>query len=201
MKRGMNKKKILSAILLVIVFIPLSFLFGQKGQKGEEYRVKAVMLGAFPGYIEWPDGSRVYDKSQPFVLGLIGDNPFIIKKRGRNTDDDWLTKLYSTKKIKNKDVEIRFISDVKDIPGCDILFVSRSERKKIDEIAETARANKVLTVADTTGFAKKGIYINFYIEKSGTKFEVNLAALRGSGFDPNFRMLKLARIINNPREE
>jgi hypothetical protein len=196
MKRGMSKKKILSAILLVMVIIPLSFLLGQKR---EEYELKAVMLGIFPTYIEWPDGSRVYDKSQPFVLGLIGDNPFIIKKRGRNTDEDWLNKLYSNKKVKGKDLEIRFISDVKDIPGCDILFVSRSERKKIDEIAEAARTNKVLTVADTTGFAKKGIYINFYIEKGGTKFEVNLSALRDAGFDPNFRMLKLARIINPPK--
>jgi hypothetical protein len=55
-------------------------------------------------------------------------------------------------------------------------------------------------VGDTLGYAKKGICINFYIEKGGTKFEVNLAALSDGGFTPTVGMLKLARVINKPEK-
>lgn len=200
MNLGMRKLKTILAALLLFVIVPGSLLFAQE-QVAEEYEVKALMLKSFTIYINWPKGSRVYDKSRPFVLGVIGDNPFVIKKRGKETGQDWLTVSLGRQKIQNKEVEIRAISDIKEIAEVDFLFVSKSEKKNVDDIVEAARKNNVLTIGDTDGYAKKGILINIYVERGSPKFEVNLMAFLEAGFSADHRMLKLARIINNPRDK
>lgn len=192
------KKKPILVPLILLLLLPHLNPLAPKGDKEEfeEYQAKAVLLGRFCNYIEWPGEPGIHDISKPFVIKVIGENPFVIKRKRKTASEDWLTKSYKTQKLKGKTVEIRHILEVKDIPGCHILFVSRSMKKELPEIIEMARQHPILTVADTDGFAKKGIYINIYIEKKHPKFEINETAIRTSNLGVHFLLLKYATIVN-----
>ena len=162
----------------------------------EEYAVKAALLERISNYIEWPQEKDPDDQSKPFIIKVIGVSPFVITRNGRNTDEDWLTILYKTQKIKNKKVEIHYISKIKDIPGCHILFVSRSMKNKLPEILEVARKYPILTVSDTEGFAKKGIDINLYIDHDSPKYEINETALKASALTVRYQLFEWGKRIN-----
>lgn len=161
-----------------------------------EYAVKAALLERISNYIEWPQEKDPNDLSKPFIIKVIGVSPFVITRNGKNTNEDWLITLYKTQKIKNKKVEIQFISKIKDIPGCHILFVSNSMKNKLPEIIEVARLFPILTVADTAGFAKKGIDINLYIEHNSPKYEINETALKSSVLTVRYQLFEWGKRIN-----
>ncbi|HLP60010.1 MAG TPA: YfiR family protein, partial [Candidatus Deferrimicrobium sp.] len=83
-----------------------------------------------------------------------------------------------------------------DIPGCHILFVSRSMKNMLPQIVAVARQNPILTVADTEGFAKKGIYINIYIERQSPKYEINETALKLSNLKVRYQLFEWGKRIN-----
>jgi hypothetical protein len=190
-KRIMEKMKRILIVLLLLGGVAVCSLAETDVEKDPpEYRIKGVFLNRFADFIDWPLHSDTNNKSTPFVIGIIGENPF----------GNWLNILYNKKKIREKKVEIWFISNPKDILGCNLLFISETEKKNLNEIVSIADKNQTLTVGDTAGFAKKGVHINFYVEQGNMKFEVNETAIRESGFRVSYHMLKLARIIN-PWEE
>jgi hypothetical protein len=191
------RKRILVTLILLLLLSHLNPLDLKKNEEEfEEYQTKAVFLSAISKFIEWPEESGIKDKSKHFVIAVIGENPFVIKKKRKDTPEDWLIKSYKDKKIKGKKVEIRYISEIKDIPGCHILFVSDSMKKDLPEIIETARQYPILTIADTAGFAKKGIYINLFIEGKHPKYEVNETAIRSSGLEVSFPLLQYGKRVN-----
>ncbi|MCP4214966.1 MAG: YfiR family protein [bacterium] len=161
----------------------------------QKYKTIGLMISKFSGYVKWSVHSNISDQSKPFIISVIGKNPFIIRKKGRITDKDWLNQLYLERKILNKTVSIRFITEVEDIPGSHVLFIASSEKRRLKEITKVARENSVLTMSSTSGFAKKGIYINFYTKKNNIGFEINVITLNESGFRMPARVLKLAKVI------
>jgi len=166
----------------------------------DEYAVKAAFLELVSNYIEWPPGQDMKDKSRPFVITVIGENPFVITRKVKNTTGDWLTTLYESQKIKDRKVEIRYISKIEDIPGCHILFISRSMKKNLPEIVEAAQQKPILTVADTEGFAKKGIHINLYIENNKTRYEINQTGLKSSPLIVSYKLFEWGKPVNTVKE-
>ena len=68
--------------------------------------------------------------NEPVVISIIGENPF----KGQ------LKKLAeSNRKIKKKQVTVRYIQNPEEIAGSDILFISSSERYDISKILADRR--------------------------------------------------------------
>ncbi|MCP4150214.1 MAG: YfiR family protein [bacterium] len=189
----MEKKRTARVALPIIIVMLLPFLIDPQ-KSYNEYQHKTVLMGAFPKFTEWPQEveTEFADKSTPFVIGVIGKNPFIKKKK----KEDWLSAGYRNQKIRDKKVEVRTDLTLDDIPGCHMLFISKSEKKKLKEIIAIAKENNVLTFADSPGFAKKGVHVNFYISGAKPKFELNQTTIRESGFIVSIRVLKIAKIVN-----
>lgn len=185
--------KTVTILLFLILTIPVSAFYEKTF---DEYAVKAALLERISNYIEWPQERNPDAPSKPFIINVIGENPFIMSRKSQNTDEDWLTMLYKDQKIKDRKVEIRYISKIEDIPGCHILFVSRSMKNMLPEIIEVAGRNPILTVADTEGFAKKGIYINLYIEHNSPKYEINETALKSSALTVRYQLFEWGKRIN-----
>lgn len=175
-------------IILVIIFIGVWLPVNVIAQISE-YDVKAVYLERFARFVEWPEKSAVSDSSQPFILGVIGENPF----------GSILEQIYSKQKIKDKKVEIRYISDTNEIPGCHLLFISKSKEKALSKILSFTGEKPVLTIGDTKGFADKGVLINLYIDKNKVRFEVNEEAVKKSGLSMSYHLLQVAKIVH-PKE-
>lgn len=159
------------------------------GQEQEYQTLKAVWLERFTRFIEWPDSSDVSDPSAPFIVAVIGENPF----------GPILGRAYAEQKIKNKKVEILYISTPDEIADCHLLFISSSGKNNLPEILSRTRNKPILTVGDTEGFAQKKVLINFYLSGKKVKFEINEKAVDESGLVMSYMLLGLARIVDPVR--
>jgi hypothetical protein len=171
-------------IFCIGFLIPISAVAQQS-----EYTIKAVFLEHFTRFIEWPDSSGITDTSTPFIVAVIGENPF----------DSILEQTYAKQKIKNKNVEIRYISTPDEIADCHILFISSTNKDILPEILARTSNKSILTVSDTESFAQKKVLINFYLSGDKIKFEINEKAVHESGLVMSYRLLNLARIVNPVR--
>ena len=82
-----------------------------------------------------------------------------------------------------------------DYQGCQILFVSTSERYNVEQIVEQAKGFPILTVGDTEGFAERGIDINLLVVENRVKLEINKQCLDTKGFKVSSELLDLATIV------
>jgi len=150
------------------------------GEQVPEYELKAEFLTRFATFIEWPPGAE----SRTFTIGVIGHNPF----------NAYLEKL-ATRKIKNRPVSIRYINELSQIDGCDILFIASSEKSRLQAILGRTDSRPILTVADSNGFAAAGVLINFYTTADTVRFEINEGAVEKSGLKVSSKLFKLAKVI------
>jgi len=186
-----RKMKLLNWLILYLMILSIGFLMPQSAMAQQrEYTIKAVFLEHFTRFIEWPESSEISDTSTPFIVAVIGENPF----------GSILEQIYAKQKIKNKSVEIRYISTPDEIGDCQILFISRSTKNILPEILSRTRNKPILTVSDTEGFAQQKVLINFYLTEDKIKFEINEKAVHQSGLVMSYRLLSLARIVNSARE-
>lgn len=153
--------------------------------QADEYMMKAGFLERFTRFIEWPGETNIADNTKPFVISVIGENPF----------DKKLDQFFKTTKIKNRSVEIRYISELEEIQDSHILFITKSKQKQLSEILFLTQDKPVLTVSDTDGFGKKGVRINFYIKQDKIHFEINKDAIQKSGLQISYLLLNIAKII------
>ena len=170
--------------ILSIFLMPLC-LFAQTA-KFNEYEVKAAFLEKFTRFIEWPKEVHLEDLNKPFIIAVIGENPF----------SSILNNMYAKLKIKNKKVEIRYISTVEEITDCNILFISESEKARIKHIISHTEKKPILTISDEKNFSKKGILITLYVKSSHISFEVNSNAVHNAGLYMSSLLLNLSKAIS-----
>ncbi len=164
----------------------LFFFFNHLTAQDIEYRIKAGFLEKFTRFVDWPAEFADTDSSSPFIIAVIGDNPF-----GTLLED-----LYRGRKMKERSVEIRYLHGMEDVGDVNLLFISRSEQNNLEKILARTGSRPVLTVSDSKGFCERGVLINLYKSEGYIRFEINYAAVMKSGLHFSSRLLKLARIIN-----
>jgi YfiR/HmsC-like len=175
------KEKLLLYIFAIVLLIPMP-----ASADTREYKLKASFFEKFIQLTEWPAESQMSDISKPFIISVIGENPF-----GKILD-----KMYQKGTIKNKKVEIRYIYSLDKIPGSHLLFISKSMQYEISRILSVSRDKPILTVSEVKGFSKKGGHINFYItDKETLHFEINESMVRESGLRMHLLLIEIAKIV------
>ncbi len=182
------KWAIVLLLFMSIYLLPIS-MYGQTS----EYDVKVFLLLKISEYIEWPEQSEINDKSEPFVIGVIGENPF-----GTLLED---TYQKEKNKIKNKNVEIRYYTEPNQIGQCHILFISSAEKNRLADILSNTHGKSVLTLGDTKNFGENGVHINFYILKNKIRFELNESSITNEGFNVDYRLRNIAKIVGYRKGE
>ena len=171
-----------SLLLGCALLVPWGSAYGY-GQE-REYEVKAAYLYNYTKFVEYPSGTL--GPTESFVIGLIGD-PF----------EGSLSKLLAGKRVGDHSVVIKHI-DVESAKSCHVLFISRSAQPKLAAILAQVRGRPILTVADTSGWAERGVMVNMTLDQNRVRFEVNLAAAKASRLSVSARLLGLAqRVIGN----
>ena len=171
-------------ILYLLILLMPQFSFAQKS---DEYSIKAIYLEKIIELTDWPAALAMDDTLKAFVACVIGDSP--INKK--------LDKVYSSAKILNKRVELRYVEQPEDIPDCHVLFIAGSEKEHLSKILNVTRNKPILTISDTAGFGTKGVLLNFYLDNENVRFEINEKAALESGLNFNYRLKKVARIIHH----
>lgn len=146
-----------------------------------EYAVKAAFLRSAVRLAEWP-GPR----PGPLLICVLGEDPFgpaLDAIAGRAGD---------------LSLEIRRAGSAQEARPCQVVFVSRSERGRLRAVLSALGGANVLTVGDTEGFAEQGIALNFYLEESKVRFEVNVEAARRAGVALQPRLVSLGRPVREP---
>ncbi len=141
-----------------------------------------------PSFIEWPHEAGVRDASKPFVISVIGPNPFGEK----------LEELASKKTILGKKVSIRTISNRDEIKNTHILFIGRVKEKERLGILSFTGDKPILTVSDMEDAGEKGAIINFRVTKNKLGFEIDETAAHRAGLVISSRLLRIATKIVHP---
>jgi hypothetical protein len=150
-----------------------------------EYEMKAVAFEKISRFIEWPPDA--FDNSNnEFIITVLGNNPF----------GKILEEIYANHQIKNKSVRINYISNIRDLHDCHLLFISRSETNDIMKIVERVKSKPILTISDEEGDAKAGCFIDFYEDEGRLHFDINPKAMKAAQFSFDYKLLQVARIIN-----
>jgi len=170
---------VLAFLLLALAAAPLS-------AQVPEYQLKAEFLERFTRFIEWPADSRVADPATPFVIAIIGRNPF-----GTHLDS-----LASGRKIKGKAVVVRQIAGPEQAADCDLLFIAGGEHARLREILARTAGRPILTVGDGDEFARSGVLFNFSDTGDQVAFEISETAVKKSGLSVSSRLLRLARRVD-----
>jgi len=154
-----------------------------------EYEIKAAFLYNFAQYIEWPSNG-VADAGDTFVIGILGEDPF----------GDAFDNIARDKTIQGKRIVVRRFATVEDYTPCHILFVAPSAVDNVPALLERIEGSHVLLAGDTEGLAQRGIVINFFIEKSKVRFEINVDAATRMGLKISSKLLRLAKIVSDKNE-
>ena len=154
------------------------------------YQHKALFLFNFAKYTEWPKEAFADDKA-PFVLGILGTDPF-----GKDID------IIKGKIVKGRKLEVRYFSTVAEASGCHLLFIASSETNNLAQILRALEKTSVLTIAEVEGFLQASGMINLITEQksSGTQtvgFEINLLAAEKANLKLDTQLVKLAKQIRS----
>ena len=148
-----------------------------------EYKVKAVFIYKLLRYIEWPVQSPL-QTSVDISLCILGDDPF-----GNSLD------IVRGQVIQGRKLQVKRIAPSSPPPDCHVVFFSESVNGEVPRLAANFKAKHALIVGDTTGYARQGVMLNFYLEQGKVLFEVNLYSLNNAGLTISSKLLKLARIV------
>jgi hypothetical protein len=145
-----------------------------------EYEVKAAFLFNFAKFVEWPGRAR---DAGSVIIGVVGLDPF-----GQTLDQ-----VVRGKMVGSKTITIRRFADLEQLESCDILYISRSESSRLDEILTALDGTATLTVGEDEEFVRKGGIIRFFTQESKIRFEINLDAAEYEGLRLSSRLLQVAR--------
>src|SRR5687767_11813831 len=111
---------VLRSLVLMLFLVSMGGTGSVKlaAQAPDEYRVKAAFILNFARFVEWPSDS--FSEGGVLVVGIIGDSPF-----GGSLDQ-----LNGTT-VNGRRIAIRRFKFGDYLRGCQILFVSSSERNRL----------------------------------------------------------------------
>jgi hypothetical protein len=158
-----------------------TFLVALHGQI-DEYQVKARFLCNFARYVEWPSESFKAG-NDPIVICILGKDPF----------GGALDQAVNGKEVQGRRFLVRPISGIPPDLHCHILFVPLSERKQFRSTAGTLNGSGILTIGEIQGFTADGGMINFKLEDSVVRFEINVEAAGREHLRISSRLLSLAQ--------
>jgi hypothetical protein len=151
-----------------------------------EYQVKAAFLFNFAKFVEWP--SRAFPATNSaFNICLAGD-PF----RGA------VEKTIQGERWNGRPLAVKRIDSASSVPGCHIVYVSRSVPRDMEILMAAANA-PVLTVGEAADFITAGGIIRFTASGRRIRFEINPEAAERVSLRVSSRLLRLADIVRPQR--
>jgi hypothetical protein len=172
-----------ASLLLAVVCAACIFVYGGDSQTFKEYDLKAVFLYNFTQFVEWPPEAFA-NESAPIVIGVLGEDRF-----GGSLDE-----TVRNEKVRNRRLVVQRYLRVEDIQTCHILFISRSETRRLDQILEKLklRGKSILTVGESEGFTQQGGIIGFTTEQNRIRLRINMEAARMANLIMSSKLLRVA---------
>jgi hypothetical protein len=146
--------------------------------------VKAVYLYNFGRFITWPPVEPADDAFQVCVLGR---DPF-----GPTLDATLVAE-----RVDGRPLRARRIRRPQEAGGCRILFVSESEDRAVEQLLDAVSRSSILTVSDMPRFVARGGMIQFVMQGTKIRFEVNLTVAERAGLTLSSDLLRVASAVRS----
>ncbi len=147
-----------------------------------EYQVKSAMIYNMVLFMDWPEDA-LPTSSTKFSICVVG-------KGGLVAAVDSL----QGKQVKGKTVVVHQGSAANNASGCQVLVLSDLDKSATASLLERTRINPVVTVADSSNFARSGGTVGFILQNGKVRFEINQAAAQRHRIRISSQLLKLATI-------
>ena len=153
-----------------------------------EYRVKAAFIYHFLHFTDWP-GDVFAAEDAPIVVGVVGGDAF----------QGALDQALHDKTVRSRPIVLRHFDAPGDVRDCHLLFVSPASDQHVGNVLRRVRGAPVLTVSDGGGdFTRSGGVLRLLVEEDKVRFEVNLTAAERQKLRMSAKLLKLARLYEEP---
>jgi len=153
-----------------------------------EYEIKGAYLYNFSRLVQLPEAH--FRDDNLYNLCIVGVNPF----------GNFLTPL-KERRVDGRPFSLNYLRSKKELAGCEMLFISRSEERKLDDWLEQASAFNILTVSDIDDFAHRGGMIGLVTRDNRVKFEINNLAAQRCNIAISAKLLELGNIVSAGHEE
>ncbi|HTK36568.1 MAG TPA: YfiR family protein [Caulobacteraceae bacterium] len=155
-----------------------------------EYPVKAAFLYKFGPFVEWP-ASAFETPSSPFVLCVVGDDPF----------GAVLDQAAAGQRVGRHPVTVRRMAKIdRGGPPCHVLYAAGSKIQPPAQALAAVQGEPVLTVTDGAhGDGSRGI-ITFVLQNSRVRFEIDARAAVQNGLSISSKLQSLALNARSPGE-
>jgi hypothetical protein len=174
------------AALLLALALLLAVPGIAPAQAVQEYDVKAAFLYNFTKFVDWPP--EAFPDPNSLKICVLGDDPF-----------GGSLQAVAGEQVANHRLTVVRTDSISKPGGCQILFISHSERDRLPQILAAVKGSPVLTVGDTKGFVDDGVIINFTFDGSKVRFEINTESADRAGLRISSKLLQLAkRVVSAP---
>jgi len=155
------------------------------GAQYQDTEIKAAFLYNFAKFVEWPHEAFARADS-PLVIAIAGDDPF----------GGTLDRLVEGKRVNGHTIVVRRLRNGSPDGEVHVLFITPSATHRARQLVERVKDAPVLTVGDQPGLAKRGVVVNFYVERDRVRFEVSLEAARRARLSISSKLLNVARVLD-----
>jgi hypothetical protein len=163
---------------ITIIFL---FLAIYASAQNINYKLASLYVYNFTKYIDWPPK----DKSEFFIIGVYGETPAF---------DEFKKMAYTKKEVSGKKIVVEKISEIKDLEGCDIIYIPASQSHRLKEIKDLLRGRSILIITEKPGMAHRGAGINLFLDEDDDnklKFELNKGAIESTGLHVSSQLVNL----------
>ncbi|MDB6021637.1 MAG: hypothetical protein JWQ04_1494 [Pedosphaera sp.] len=147
-----------------------------------EYQVKAAFLYNFAKFVKWPE-SAFAESNSPITIGIVGEDPF----------GSALALAVKDKTINGHPLNLRPVTSPAEMRFCQVVFLCQKPKRNLAETVAALKQASILTVSETDRFTEAGGMINFVMEGTKVRFEINDAAATQAGLTISSKLLNLAR--------
>lgn len=188
----MSRLLLHSLIAVVLLAIGLGNPPRAWSRLSREQVVKAAMIRNFAQFTRWPQSAFDGHPEESLSVCLMGDESLLesfIPIRG--------------KKVSGRAINLRRVENISGLQGCNLLFVDKTSRSRMDRIMDSLRDKPVLTIGETDRFTRAGGIITFFLKNGKIRFTINRNAALRVGLHLSANLLELATIVETPtgREE
>jgi len=177
-----NAGKLLPALLSIVISFRCAAAPADSGTLAgiSEYDVKAAFVYNFLKFIELPQptSGQVSSEINLCVYNSARDfNPLAVLEG---------------KTIADKLIKTTLIAGTNELPGCDTVFILKSEEAEVNKVLQALAGKAILSVGEVDRFCERGGIINLYFAENKVRFAINAEAARAVNIRISSKLLRLA---------
>ncbi len=150
--------------------------------------VRLALVYKIARFVTWPVSSN--HQAAPLRLCFANDEIFELAQ-----------KRLTGRSVKERPLRVLYVAeDIADVSTtCDILYMARTERDRVEELIKLVSNNPILTISDTPDFVNAGGMVGLSTRSKKVAIRINVAAYESSNLVVSSQLLELAELFDENR--